>query len=134
MGNSGTTYVTSLLAALASGIAALLIGSYTGPFDPTGSQYGANWPGDFTHALQSLLVHLGILAAVIAPIPRRWSATGVRFAVAAAVFVPIGLVQLMIGHHAGSIIGWHHLWIVGVGVAAAAGAFRMRSVSQTSSA
>ena len=111
------------LVAAVLGLLAPLIGYIMGPFDGSSQNYGANWPSDWRYALASLVAHLAILAIIIAPWRRTLQFRTQRFVLVGALFITIGFAQLILAGHAGRLISWHKLWVIGVGIAACYSAY-----------
>ena len=114
-----------LIIALATGLLAPIVGHLMGPFDPSGTRYGANWPGDWRFVLSSLAVHSAVLSLIVP----WWGGTRLpraRYAVLALLFVLAGILELTVSQHAGRLVAWHQLWVIGVGVAAGRTAVRFR--------
>ena len=74
----------------------------------------------------SVAIHLGVLAVLIIPSRNADKWQRVQFMAIAVLFTLLGLFELTVTHHAGSVVRWHTLWVLGVGVTAAVTAL-MRS-------
>jgi hypothetical protein len=90
-------------------------------FDPSASAFGTNWPGDVAHVALFGAVEVAVLIAIMRPwsYRRSWG----RAALAAILFAAYGLFTLLVGMHAGSILGIHALWLLALGVSMAITAF-----------
>jgi hypothetical protein len=107
-------------------------GTLLGPFDEAGRAYGANWPGDTSRTLALGTVETLVWAALVRPWSFR-SSWG-RALLAALLFAPWALVNLIVCMHCGRIAGGRSLWLLVValcsGIAAVESFRRARLASE----
>ena len=105
--------------AAAAGLIAPVAGYLAGSDHVSYRQYGVTWPEEWTRVVVSVAIHLAVLAVLIIPWRSAERFRRIQFIVGGVLFTLLGLFELTVTHHAGSVVRWHTLWVLGVGIAAA---------------
>jgi hypothetical protein len=93
-----------------AGAALLWWARQSGPFDPAGRQYGANWPGDLSGTMLWQTIETLFLYLLIRP--WSYSASWGRAGIALLLFAGWTALGSLTSIHSGRIITWHWGWLV----------------------